>query len=110
MCISQPIVFRLSEIYNRRSAILASILMLGIGSLVCESAGTIELLLVGRVVQGCGAGGLTVVSYALYGDLGAQRGLRFLTAISLSIAAGTVCGPLVGAALSNGNHWVSSSS
>jgi MFS family permease len=83
--------------------------MIGIGSLVCESAATIALLLAGRVVQGCGAGGLTVLSYALYGDLGAQRGLRFLTAISLSIAAGTVCGPVIGAALSNGDHWVSSS-
>ncbi|KAH8710286.1 major facilitator superfamily domain-containing protein, partial [Phaeosphaeriaceae sp. PMI808] len=105
MCMSQPIMSRLSEIFQRRSIILASIMMLGIGSLVCESAGTIALLLVGRTIQGFGAGGLTVLSYGLYGDLEARDGLRFLSAISLFIAAGTVCGPLIGAALSNGHLW-----
>lgn len=107
MCMSQPILARLSDVFNRRSIILASVLMLGVGSLVCESADTTALLLVGRTVQGFGAGGLTVLSYALYGDLEPRSGLRFLTALSLFIAAGTVCGPLLGAALSEGHQWVS---
>lgn len=107
MCMSLPILSRLANVFDRKSVILASIMMLGVGSLVCESANTIALLLVGRIVQGLGAGGLTVLSYALYGDLEPQDGLKFLTAISLFIAAGTVCGPLIGAALSHGNHWVS---
>ncbi|KAF9730138.1 hypothetical protein PMIN04_007915 [Paraphaeosphaeria minitans] len=105
MCMSQPILARLSDVFNRRSIILASILMLGIGSLVSDSADTTALLLVGRTVQGFGAGGLTVLSYALYGDLEPRSGLRFLTALSLFIAAGTVCGPLLGAALSKGHQW-----
>ncbi|OAL42658.1 MFS general substrate transporter, partial [Pyrenochaeta sp. DS3sAY3a] len=105
MCMSLPILSRLAHVFDRKSVILASIMMLGVGSLVCESADTIALLLVGRVVQGLGAGGLTVLSYALYGDLESQDGLKFLTAISLFIAAGTVCGPLIGAALSHSNHW-----
>ncbi|KAL5378643.1 hypothetical protein PMIN06_011500 [Paraphaeosphaeria minitans] len=105
MCMSQPILARLSDVFNRRSIILASVLMLGVGSLVCESADTTALLLVGRTVQGFGAGGLTVLSYALYGDLEPRSGLRFLTALSLFIAAGTVCGPLLGAALSAGHQW-----
>ncbi|KAF9728583.1 hypothetical protein PMIN06_009459 [Paraphaeosphaeria minitans] len=105
MCMSQPILARLSDVFDRRSIILASILMLGVGSLVCESADTTAVLLVGRTVQGFGGGGLTVLSYALYGDLEPRSGLRFLTALSLFIAAGTVCGPLLGAALSEGDQW-----
>jgi MFS family permease len=108
MCISQPILFRLSHVFHRKSVVLASIVMLGVGSMVSESANAIALLLLGRTVQGFGAGGLTVLSYALYGDLPHSSGLKFLAAISFSVAAGTVSGPLVGAALSNGNHWVRS--
>lgn len=106
MCISQPILAKLSDIFDRKNVILASVVMLGAGSLICESANTTPCLIVGRTVQGFGAGGLTVLSYALYGDLDPRSGLRFLTAISLFIAAGTVCGPLIGAALSKGHHWV----
>ncbi|KAL5370904.1 hypothetical protein DPSP01_014603 [Paraphaeosphaeria sporulosa] len=105
MCISQPILARLSDVFNRRSIILASITVLGVGSLICDSADTTAMLLAGRAVQGFGAGGLTVLSYALYGDLEPRSGLRFLTAMSLSLATGTVCGPLLGAALSEGNNW-----
>lgn len=84
-------------------------MLLGIGSLVCDSADSLPLLLIGRAIQGLGAGGLTVQSYALYGDLEASdpgKGLNFLTAMSLCIAAGTICGPFVGAALNHGQNWV----
>jgi MFS family permease len=103
---SQPVLFRLSEVFNRRSVVLASVMMLGIGSLICDGASTMAILLVGRTIQGFGAGGLTVLSYALYGDLPQRSGIRFLTAISLFVAAGTVCGPLIGATLSKGHRWV----
>jgi MFS family permease len=127
MCLSQPIVSRLSYIFNRKSIILASIMMLGIGSLVCESTSAMALLLTGRTIQGLGAGGLMVLSYALYvdleslygdlespyanseslyGDMGSLSAPRFLAAISLFVAAGTVCGPFLGAALSGHHHWV----
>ena len=33
-------------------------------------------------------------------------GSKFLAAISLFVAAGTVCGPFIGAALSDSHHWV----
>ena len=66
------------------------------------------LLLTGRIVQGTGAGGLIVLSYAVYGSTDLESGSRpkFLAAISLSAAAGTVCGPFIGAALSDSHHWV----
>jgi MFS family permease len=92
--------------------------MLGVGSLLCESADGIPLLLTGRTVQGLGAGGLMVLSYAVYVDMNTQSesesgsgsgsgsGPKFLAAISVFVAAGTVCGPFIGAALSDSHHWV----
>ncbi|KNG52824.1 MFS multidrug transporter [Stemphylium lycopersici] len=97
----------LSNVFLQKSVVLASIMMLGIGSLLCESADGMPLLLTGRIVQGAGAGGLIVLSYAVYGstDLEGESRPKFLAAISLSAAAGTVCGPFIGAALSDSHHW-----
>lgn len=116
MCLSQPIVSRLSNVFLQKSLVLASIMMLGIGSLLCESADGVPLLLTGRTVQGLGAGGLMVLSYAVCGDMnkqskggsgsGSGSGPKFLAAISLFVAAGTICGPFIGAALSDNHHWV----
>ena len=80
--------------------------MLGIGSMICEDAQFMASLLAGRGLQGLGAGGLTVLSYVSFGDLDPQDGLRFMTATGMSMATGTVCGPLIGAALSGGGNWV----
>lgn len=110
MCLSQPIVSRLSNIFLQKSLVLASIVMLGVGSLLCESADGIPLLLTGRTIQGLGAGGLMVLCYAVYVDMKTQNesgsGPKFLAAISVSIATGTVCGPFIGAALSDSHYWV----
>jgi MFS family permease len=114
MCLSQPIVSRLSKVFLQKSLVLASIMMLGIGSLLCESADAMPLLLTGRTVQGLGAGALMVISYAACVDLNmpsgyereSGRGHKFLAAISVFAAAGTVCGPFIGAALSDSHHWV----
>jgi hypothetical protein len=47
-----------------------------------------------------------VLSYGVYGDKGERNGFKFLAAISIFVAAGTVSGPFVGAALSANHHWV----
>lgn len=112
MCLVQPIVSRLIDVFLFKSLVLASIVMLGIGSLLCESADGLSLLLIGRTVQGLGAGGLTVLCYAVYDKMNKPSGskssnaLKFLAAISLFVATGTICGPFIGAALSNSHQWV----
>jgi MFS family permease len=108
MCVSQPILAGLADVFGRTSVVLASTLMFGFGSLVGADADSITLLLFGRSLQGLGAGGLTVLSYVTFGDMERKAGLKFLTSISISIAAGTVCGPIIGAGLSNGTDWVRS--
>ncbi|KAF5852444.1 hypothetical protein GGP41_007840 [Bipolaris sorokiniana] len=68
MCLAQPIVAQLTYMFWLKSLVLASIVMLGVGSLLCEGANGLPLLLTGRTVQGLGAGGLTVLSYSVYGN------------------------------------------
>lgn len=106
MCISQPILSCLSQVYGRKSIILFSIVMLGLGSLICEDSEMMSFFLLGRTIQGIGAGGLTVLSYVTYGDLDKTAGNKFLAGMSSGIALGTICGPIVGSALNNDSNWV----
>lgn len=109
MCIAQPIFSKLSSILACRGVVLSSIVLLAVGSTVCERATTLLLILVGRTVQGLGAGGLTILPYALYDHLeglAPESGMRFVSAIAVSSAVGTVCGPLVGAISDGDQDWV----
>jgi MFS family permease len=75
-----------------------------------DHAESMETLLVGRSVQGFGAGGLIMLAYAVYGDLEQSPSApRFLRGLTCSIAVGTACGPFVGAALSDHGLWVGAS-
>ncbi|KAF3031205.1 hypothetical protein E8E12_001003 [Didymella heteroderae] len=116
MCISQPVSSRCSNVSGRKAVILTSGMLLGVGSLVSGDSESMILLLLGRTTQGLGAGGLTALAYVVYDDLdrsglssneGATNRVStmFLTAISCTVAIGTVCGPLIGAVLSHGSDW-----
>lgn len=106
ICISQPVLYDLSRAMARTSVTLLSIVLFASGSLLCADAGSLIVLLVGRCVQGSGAGGLTVLSYAAMGSLQPQAASRYASVLSVSTAAGTVCGPLLGAVLSTKYTWV----
>lgn len=109
MCISQPIASKFSLVFACRSTVLFSTMLVGIGSMLCERAQTMPLMLAGRSVQGLGAGGLTALSYALYArleSLGPGRGMGLVSAIALSNAVGTVCGPVIGAISAGNQDWV----
>jgi MFS family permease len=51
-----PIVGRLGDLYGRRRLLLLSVGAFALGSLVCAVSGSVEGLIVGRVLQGLGAG------------------------------------------------------
>jgi MFS family permease len=109
-CISVPLTSHLSGFFERKNAVLSLTVLLGLGSLLVDHAESMETLLVGRSVQGFGAGGLIMLAYAVYGDLEqSQSAPRFLRGLTCSIAVGTACGPFVGAALSDDGLWVGAS-
>jgi MFS family permease len=109
-CISVPLTSHLSGFFERKNAVLSSALLLGVGSLLGDHAESMGTLLVGRSIQGFGAGGLVMLAYAVYGDLEhSQSAPRFLRGLTCSIAVGTACGPFIGAALSDNGLWVGES-
>jgi len=53
--VTAPVLARLGDMYGKRRLLFVSLGAFGAGSLVCALAGSMEWLIAGRVLQGCGA-------------------------------------------------------
>jgi MFS family permease len=89
--VGTPLMAKLSDRYGRRSIYALNLSLFGLGSLILVLAPTFGILLVGRAIQGLGAGGIFPVASAVIGDtfpqekrgptlglLGAVFGIAFL--------------------------------
>lgn len=109
-----PIVGRVSDMAGRRNTFLACLAIFMAGSIVCGLSDTMNGLIVGRSIQGFGAGGLLPVALALTSDT-LPRGKRFagIGLVSAVDTLGWVIGPVYGAVVealawsaSEGWRWI----
>lgn len=96
----------LSQCFGRRPMLLISLLLFGIGAILAAVVQGWTLLLVGRVVQGIGGGGLVGLTTVIITDLVPlrERG-HFYALISCVWALGSTAGPILGGALSLVGAW-----
>jgi len=64
---------KFSDIFGRKPVLLAANVIFLVGSLICALAVNIKMLIVGRVFQGIGAGGLMSLVNICIGDLFSER-------------------------------------
>jgi MFS family permease len=64
---------KFSDIFGRKPVLLTANVIFLIGSLICALAANIKMLIVGRVFQGIGAGGLLSLVNICIGDLFSER-------------------------------------
>lgn len=97
-----PVLMRLGP----RAAYLAGLTVFGLGSLGCALAPTMELLLVGRTVQG-GAGGLLAgLGYAVINTaLPRELWTRASALVSAMWGVGTLVGPAAGGLFAQFGSW-----
>lgn len=98
--VSTPLLAKASDRYGRRTSFLASVVLFGVGSLVVANAHDVTVLLVGRAIQGFGAGGIFPVASAVVGDVFPieQRG-RALGLIGAVFGIAFLIGPILGGVL-----------
>ena len=70
---STPVWGKLSDIWGRKPALLGAIGIFFVGSLLCGVSRNIASLIVGRAIQGLGAGGLLVLDSIIISDLFSMR-------------------------------------
>lgn len=66
--IGTPLMAKLSDIYGRRSIYVLDIFIFTLGSLITITSVSFEMLILGRAIQGFGAGGIFPVASAFIGD------------------------------------------
>src|SRR5499427_2858113 len=101
-----PLYGKFADIHGRRATMLIGISVYMVGSLVCAAAPTMLILICGRVVQGCGAGGLVVTANMVLGDIAParERG-RYYTYFSIAFMTAGGAGPALGGWISEHLHW-----
>src|SRR5581483_7873704 len=101
-----PLYGKFADIHGRRAAMLMGLSIYMTGSLVSAASQSMTMLICGRVIQGCGAGGLTVTASMVLGDIASpkERG-KYYTYFSIAFATAGGCGPALGGWISDHLPW-----
>jgi len=106
MTVAVPIYGKLGDLYGRRRLMLFGMGLFTLASLFCGLAQSMEQLVLARIFQGIGAGGMISVSQAIIGDIIAprERG-RYQGYFSSMYAAASVAGPVLGGVMTQYLSW-----
>jgi len=95
--ITTPIYGRLSDGFGRRPLFLAALALFLVGSSFAAVAPTFALLILGRTVQGLGAGGLLSLAFAVVSDAVPPRErARYILVFVAVFGSSSLLGPIVG--------------
>lgn len=101
-----PLIGRIADLRGRLPVLVGSLVVFALGSLVTAAAYDLGSIVVGRVLQGVGAGGLLPATLALVADLypAHRRGVP-LGLVGAVQEFGNVVGPVYGALVLAFSHW-----
>src|SRR6476661_6387026 len=104
--VTMPIYGKLGDLMGRKSLLMAAILLFMAGSVVGGVANDMGMLIVARVIQGLGGGGLMILSQAVIADVipARERG-KYMGMMGGVFAIASVAGPLLGGWFTEGPGW-----
>lgn len=101
-----PLLGRLADLRGRVPVLVGCLLLFSLGSLLTATAGGLGAAVLGRGLQGIGAGGLVPATLALVADRWpSERRALPLGVVGAVQEAGAVLGPLAGAAVLTVADW-----
>lgn len=102
----QPLISSLSEIFGRLALTMTSIVFFFVGSAVAATAHDMTTVIVGRAIQGTGAGGILSLVEIIIADVIPLRVRGIYYSLLGSMwAIGGACGPLMGGGFTSKVSW-----
>lgn len=94
---SVPIYGWLGDRFSRRNMLIVALIVFSLGSIISALAQSMTVLVIGRIIQGLGGGGLMSLSQALIGEFVPPRQrARFQGYFASLFAIASIGGPVIG--------------
>jgi len=103
--VATPLAGRLGDMYGKRRALLGSLALLFVGSVICALSDTLPPMLVGRALQGTAAGVMPLAISILRDELPRPRVPSAIGLIGATLGLGAGLGLLVGGFVADHLHW-----
>src|SRR5579863_4818942 len=101
-----PLYGKFADIHGRRASLMIALGIYMTGSLISASSTSLWMLIVGRVVQGCGGGGLVTTSQMVLGDIAPPKDrAKYYAYFSVAFTSAGAVGPALGGWICQHWHW-----
>lgn len=104
--VAAPVYGRLGDMFGRRKLLLGALTIFMASSILCSVSTSLTMLVVGRVLQGLGGGGLMALSQALIGETVEPRDrARYQGYLASVGVTSNALGPVMGGLLTEHFGW-----
>lgn len=101
-----PITGWLASVFGRKNYLIFSLLLFTIASILCGAAPSLEILIVARILQGLGGGGLQPLSQAILLETFPRKEHGMAMAIfGMGVVMAPIIGPVVGGWITDNWSW-----
>ncbi|KAH8653760.1 major facilitator superfamily domain-containing protein [Xylariales sp. PMI_506] len=104
--VTQPLYTSASDLIGRKPLLYSAFIVFFVGSIVFSVAQSMTVVIVGRLLQGLGGGGLDVLNEVIICDITTLKERPFwLGLFAIPMATGSILGPIIGALFSEYVNW-----